>query len=201
MRPTRITRNVAGLFSVLALIVSGSSGCGTTTIIRQMVIVGATASPSAAETATPTPVPKPPPGIWCLVKQGQMSLAAACELFSSALQMYNPPQGESVLAGRFVGPGIGEGVSNSVTERMTSPWTADVDCATSDDSDTGRVRILMVAHSSSGDFYSWGNKACGPPAAPSYGQEYFRKATVTVTLSIQPLTGNLGYWQAQLIQL
>jgi hypothetical protein len=63
------------------------------------------------------------------------------------------------------------------------------------------VRIFMVAHTTTGDFYSWGDQSCGPPTAPSFGYEYFREATVTVTLTIQPLTGNLVYWQAQLMQL
>jgi hypothetical protein len=38
-------------------------------------------------------------------------------------------------------------------------------------------------------------------SVPVYGNEFFRKASVTVTLSIQPLTNNLAGWQAQLIQL
>lgn len=130
-----------------------------------------------------------------------MPLAPACEIFPSEPTVYTPPQSETVLAGTFIGPSIGDGASNTVIEHMRSPWAADVICSTNDNSDTGRVRIFMVAHTSDGDFYSWGDESCGPPAAPSYGHEFFRKATVTVTLTIQALTSNLNYWQAQLIQL
>ena len=59
----------------------------------------------------------------------------------------------------------------------------------------------MVAHTMSGDYYSWGNEACGPPEAPAYGLEFFRDAKVSVTLSIKPLTSNLSAWFAMLFQL
>jgi len=74
-------------------------------------------------------------------------------------------------------------------------------CATNDNSNTGKVQILMVAHTSGGDYYSWGNEACGQPEAPAYGHEFFREASVSVTLSINPLTSNLSGWFAMLYQL
>jgi hypothetical protein len=199
MRTAQITLKVVGTFAILAFMVVGASGCDTTTIIHQTVIVSSTPAQSTPTAATISPAP--PPGIWCLVKQGQMPLVSACEIYPSEPTVYTPPQSATILAGTFVGPEIGSGTSNTVTEYMNSPWAADVDCATSDNSNTGRVRITMVAHTSSGDFYSWGDQSCGPPEAPSFGQEYFRKATVTVTLSIKSLTSNLFDWQAQLIQL
>jgi hypothetical protein len=203
MRTAQIDFRFVSVCAIFALMLVGVNGCGSTTIIHQTVVVDATVSPSTAPaaTATSTAVPKPPPGIWCLVKQGQTPLLPACEIFPSGPKLYTPPQSETVLAGKYVGPGIGNGGSNSVTEYMVSPWAADVDCSTSDNSSTGKVRIVMVAHTSNGDFYSWGNESCGPPEAPSYGHEFYRKATVTVTLSILPLTSNLFDWRAQLIQL
>jgi hypothetical protein len=205
MQSIKVARTVAKAFAVLTLIVISTSGCDTTTIIHQTVIVSATSSttaPGVTPTSTTAPQsPTPPPGIWCLVKAGQMPLMPACEIFPSEPKVYNPPQSETILAGRFVGPEIGNGASTTVTEHMNSPWAADVDCATNDNSNSGMVRIFMVAHTTTGDFYSWGDQSCGPPAAPSFGYEYFRKAPVTVTLTIQPLTGNLVYWLAQLIQL
>lgn len=181
-----------------------SSGCGTTTVIYQTVIV--TPSSSKASTVTPSPspspaIPSPPPGIWCLVQQGQTPMTSNCEIYPSTPQLYNPPQGETSLAGTQIGPAIGSSGASEVTEHMVSPWAADVNCATGDNTNTGQVRIVMIAHTSGGDYYSWGDEPCGPPSAPSYGNEFFRKATVTVTLSIQPLTGNLDYWSAQLIKL
>ena len=74
-------------------------------------------------------------------------------------------------------------------------------CATNDTSNIGKVQIIMVAHTSGGDYYSWGNELCGEPVAPCYGHESFRKATVSVTLSIKPLTTNLLTWYARFIQL
>lgn len=206
MQPAKMTLGptVVGALALLALLlmVVGASGCGTTTIIHQTVLVGTTVSPSTSTaTAMPTAAPEPPPGIWCLVKQGQMSLASDCEIFPSLPQLYTPPLGESGLAGTFVGPEIGNNGPNSITEHMTNPWAADVLCGTNGASGPGKVRIFMVAHTRSGDFYSWGDESCGEMAAPNYGHEFFRKATVTVTLSIYPLTGNLIAWQAQLVQL
>jgi hypothetical protein len=84
---------------------------------------------------------------------------------------------------------------------MRDPWAADVNCDTNDNSNTGKVQIVMVAHTSGGDYYSWGNESCGEPVAPSYGHEFFRKASVSVTLSIKPLTSNLFDWYALLMQL
>lgn len=130
-----------------------------------------------------------------------MPLLPACEIFPSEPQVYTPPQSATILAGTPIGPQIGDGGSNAVTERMRSPWAADVNCATSDNTSAGKVRIFMVAHTSGGDYYSWGDEPCGPPTGPSYGNEFFRKATITVTLTIHPLTANLMYWDAQLIQL
>lgn len=84
---------------------------------------------------------------------------------------------------------------------MRSPWAADVVCSTNDGSSAGQVRIMMVAHITGGDYYSWGLEPCGPMTAPDFGDEFFRKASVTVTLSIQPVTNNLGYWSATLLQV
>jgi hypothetical protein len=84
---------------------------------------------------------------------------------------------------------------------MKDPWAADVVCATNDGSASGQVEILMVAHTSGGDYYSWGNESCGQPEAPAYGHEFFREAPVSVTLSIKPLTNNLSGWFAMLYQL
>ncbi len=205
MQRIKIARAVVVVFSLLAVIAIGTTGCDTTTIVHQTVIVSATTS-STVPGVTPTSAtashsPTPPPGIWCLVKVGQMPLVPACEIFPSEPRVYTPPQSATILAGRSVGPEIGNGASTTVTEHMNSPWAADVDCATNDNSTSGMVRIFMVAHTTTGDFYSWGDQSCGPPTAPSFGYEYFREATVTVTLTIQPLTGNLVYWQAQLMQL
>ena len=130
-----------------------------------------------------------------------MPLASACEIYPSPPRLYVPPQGEPGLAGTFVGPAIGENGPNSITEQMSSPWAADVLCGTDGTGGTGKVRIFMVAHTSSGDYYSWGDESCGEMAAPNNGHEFFRQATVTVTLSIFPLTSNLVAWDAQLIQL
>lgn len=204
MRRAHIGLRVTGVIAFLILMGVGASGCGTTTVIYQTVVV--TPSPiKAAATATPKPSPTapspPPPGIWCPVRQGQTPLTLNCEIYPSSPQLYSPPQGEAALAGTQVGPQIGNDGPSTVTERMKSPWAADVMCATSDYSNTGKVRIIMVAHISGDDYYSWGDEPCGPPSAPSYGNEYFRKATVAVTLTIQPLTGNLSYWSATLIQL
>jgi hypothetical protein len=59
----------------------------------------------------------------------------------------------------------------------------------------------MIAHTTNGDYYSWGNEACGQPEAPDFGHEFFRDATVSVTLSIKPLTSNLSAWFSMLYQL
>lgn len=200
-----------GACAIVALAMVAASGCGTTTVIHQTVIVGTTPSASTAPatatiavspTATiPAAAASPPPGIWCKVSQGRTPLLSTCEIYPSPPQLYNPPQGEPVLAGTQVGPLIGSNGPGSVTEHMTNPWAADVDCGTNDNSNTGVVRILMVAHTGSADYYSWGDKPCGPPQAPSYGNEFFRKATATVTLSIRPVTTNLVYWSAEFIQL
>jgi hypothetical protein len=190
---------VLALFTFLGM---GISGCGTTTVVYQTVVV--TPSPSKAATTTPVPSPTlapPPPGIWCPVHNGQTPLTLNCEIFPSAPELDNPPQGEAGLAGASIGPQIGSNGPSAVTERMRSPWAADVICATGDNTNTGKARIIMVAHTGGADYYSWGDEPCGPPSAPSYGNEFFRKASVTVTLSIQPLTSNLSYWEAQLIQL
>jgi hypothetical protein len=130
-----------------------------------------------------------------------MPLASACEIYPSPPQLYTPSQGEPGLAGTFVGPLIGNNGPVSITEQMNSPWAADVLCGTDGTGGTGKVRIFMVAHTNSGDYYSWGDESCGEMAAPNNGHEFFRKATVTVTLSIYPLTTNLVAWQGQLIQL
>lgn len=85
---------------------------------------------------------------------------------------------------------LGKMAPNSITEQMSSPWAADVLCGTDGTGGTGKVRIFLVAHTSSGDYYSWGDESCGEMAAPNNGHEFFRQATVTMTLSIFPLTSN-----------
>ncbi len=200
MRAASIALRVIDAVALLTMLGVGVSGCGTTTVIYQTVVVTPTATVTATLAPSPT-IPAPPPGIWCPVQQGQTPLVVNCEIYPSAPQLYTPPQGETILAGTRVGPDIGSDGPSTVTERMKSPWAADVICATGDNSNTGRVRIVMIAHTSGGDYYSWGDEPCGPPSAPSYGNEFFRKATVSVTLSIKPLTGNLSFWDAELIQL
>lgn len=205
MRTANIALKLIGAVAATVLIGVGASGCGTTTVIHQTVIVTsppgkATATTIAMPSPSPT-VPPSPPGIWCLVQQGQMPLTANCEIYPSAPQLYSPPVGVTVLAGTPVGLQIGDGQPSTVTEHMTNPWAADVRCATSDFTTTGETQIIMVAHSSGVDFYSWGDIACGLPSAPDFGNEFFRKATITVSLSIKPLTNNLSYWDADLIQL
>ncbi len=130
-----------------------------------------------------------------------MPLTSNCEIYPSPPQLYTPPQSETVLAGTWIGPQIGSSGADSVTENMTNPWAADVYCATNDNTNTGKTQIVMVAHTGNADFYSWGDESCGPPVAPSYGNEFFREATVSVTLTIEPLTNNLQFWYAQFIQL
>ena len=122
---------VVGAFVLFVLIIVATCGCGTTTVIHQTVLVGVTVAPGkSAATATPTSAPKPSPGIWCLVKRGQMALSSACEIYPSPPQLYTPTQGEAGLAGTFVGPAIGENGPDSITERMNSPSAADVLCGT-----------------------------------------------------------------------
>jgi hypothetical protein len=210
MRAAKSSFTIIGAFAILALVAFGATGCGATTVIRQTVIVSPTFAPTTLPTATshlpmPTsPVSRastPPPGIWCPIKQGQTPLVAACEIYPSPPQLYNPSQGETTLAGRQIGPRIGSNGVPTATETMNNPWAADVDCATNDNTNSGEAQIIMVAHTSGGDYYSWGDQSCGPPAAPSYGHEYFRKASGSMTLSIKPLTGNLASWYATFIQL
>lgn len=211
MRAAKRSFTMMGAFIILALVTFGATGCDATTVIRQTVIVSPTFAPTTSPVtatsglATPTsPASRastPPPGIWCPVKQGQTSLVPACEIYPSAPQLYNPPQGETTLAGRQIGPKIGSNGVLTATETMSNPWAADVDCATNDNTNSGEVQIIMMAHTSGGDYYSWGDQSCGPPTAPSYGREYFRKASGSMTLSIKPLTGNLAYWYATCIQL
>lgn len=206
--------SIAGLALVIAVPTAGI--ISIVTLLRptpQTALAGRTPSsgvPVATSTATAvavatspsTPlVSAPPPGIWCPVEQGQMPLVSACEIYPSQPQLHTPSQGETVLAGTQVGPQIGSGGASTDTESMTNPWAADVDCATNDNTNSGKVRIIMVAHTVSGDYYSWGDQSCGPPSAPSYGSEYFRKATASVTLSIEPLRSNLTFWTAEFIQL
>ena len=192
---------VATLASSVLMVV-GVSGCGATTVIHQTVIAYATVSLSTVTATVPSTTSSPPPGIWCPVKEGQMPLTSACEIYPSPPQISTPPQSESVLAGTPDGPQIGSTGATSATQSMQGPlWAADVICSTKDDSNNGEVQILMVAHTSGGDYYSWGDESCGPPSAPNYGNEFFREATDSITLSIQPLTGNLLSWTAQFLQL
>ncbi|MEO7001328.1 MAG: hypothetical protein ABI068_05985 [Ktedonobacterales bacterium] len=185
----------------MLVLLLGTAGCGgDTTIIRQTVV--ATATPGkATATSIPTATTAPPPGIWCPVVQGQTPLTSNCEIYPSQPQLYTPPQSETILAGAQVGPSIGSGVANRVTEYMRNPWGADVICWTSDNSNNGEVQIIMIAHVGNSQWYSWGDESCGPPSAPDYGNEFFRKASVTVTLFIQPLTSNLDFWDAELLQM
>jgi hypothetical protein len=127
-----------------------------------------------------------------------MPFVSGCEIYPSPPRL---SQAQPGLAGTQVGPIIGHGDSNEVTEYLKDPWAADVVCATNDESNTGKVQILMVAHTRGGDYYSWGNESCGPPEAPAFGHEFFREASVSVTLSIKPLTSNLSGWFAMLYQL
>ena len=197
----------AGLALVL-LIVIETTGCGSTSTIRQTSAVTATpqmstptATPTATVPATATSAPLtagPPSGIWCPVKQGQTPLVSMCEIYPS------PPllsQTGAALAGTQVGPEIGRDSASEVTAYMKAPWAADIVCATNDESATGKVQILMVAHTTRGDYYSWGIQSCTEPQAPDYGHEFFRDASVKVTLSIKPMTSNLSSWFAWLLQL
>jgi hypothetical protein len=127
-----------------------------------------------------------------------MPLVSACEIYPSPPRM---SQTEPGLAGTQVGSFIGHGSASEVTEYMKDPWAADVVCATNDNSNAGKVQILMVAHTRGVDYYSWGIESCGQPEAPAYGHEFFREASVSVTLSIKPLTSNLAGWFAMLYQL
>ncbi len=84
---------------------------------------------------------------------------------------------------------------------MSAPWAADVQCLTRDGSYSGRVRIYMIAHTSSGDYYSFGEESCALFQAPYYGHEFFRSASVSVTLRIEPIDGDIAMWRAALIKL
>jgi hypothetical protein len=213
MRAATIARTIGASFTLVSLIVIGMTSCGSSSVIRQTVVVTATpqastvtdtATPTAPATATATFGPltaAPPRGVWCPVKQGQTPPVSACEIYPSPPRFPTSPQAPPGLAGTQVGPSIGHWLASEVTEYMRDPWAADVVCATNDNSNTGKVQILMVAHTSGGDYYSWGNESCGQPEAPAYGHEFFREAAVSVTLSIKPLTSNLSAWFAMLYQL
>jgi hypothetical protein len=210
MRAATIARTIGAGFTLVSLIVIGMTGCVSSsdsrqtsevTVTPQATTVTATVTPTAPATATATFAPLaagPPPGVWCPVKQGQMPLVSACEIYPSPPRL---SQAQPGLAGTQVGPLVGHGPASEATEYMKDPWAADVVCATNDESTTGIAQILMVAHTRDGDYYSWGNESCGPPSAPAYGHEFFREASVSVTLSIKPLTSNLSAWFAMLYQL
>jgi hypothetical protein len=208
MHVAMTARAIGASLALVLLIITGATGCESTSVIRQTSAVTATpqtftptATPTATVPATATSAPLtagPPSGIWCPVKQGQTPLVSACEIYPSPPRL---SQTEPGLAGTQVGPAIGHADASEVTAYVRAPWAVDVVCATNDESKTGKVEILMVAHTTRGDYYSWGVEACAEPRAPDFGHEFFREATVTVTLSIKPLTSNLAGWSAWFLQL
>jgi|GEM_PF-3045881 len=207
MQVTTLARAVGAGCALALLIAGGMTGCESTAALHPTSAVTATphvatstatAMPTAAASATAAPLTAgPPSGVWCMVKQGQMPLISACEIFPSPPRLSATQPG---LAGTQVGPLIGHGSASEVTDHMKAPWAADVVCATNDNSNSGKVQLLMIAHTRIGDYYSWGNESCGQPEAPAYGHEFFRDASVSVTLSIKPLTSNSSAWFAMLYQ-